>query len=99
MFALLLTHYTPTPFFGTKIHLCNGDTVLRVCAYCHAFVGAGFDGTLSAHLTAGMAPSPNTLSGILEFFACGLLRLISLGYLKHYNNIVEKVYREEGLIR
>jgi 3-dehydrosphinganine reductase len=63
------------------------------------FVNTGFEGDLSSHLSSGMAPASNSLSVIIDFFSMGLLRVVGLGYLRHYNKIVEKVYKKEGLIQ
>ena len=51
------------------------------------FVSTGLDGCLAGSLCAGMAPASSVVVTLLEVLFGGVLRLVSLFYLKQFNQI------------
>jgi len=58
------------------------------------FCSSGFDGTMQSILTIGMAPSTSIRQIATEFFSIAWIRLISLFYLKKFNDICLSVHKE-----
>jgi 3-dehydrosphinganine reductase len=58
------------------------------------FCTSGFDGNMQSILTIGMAPSSSIRQIALEFFSIGFLRLVSLFYLKKFNDICLNVHKD-----
>lgn len=63
------------------------------------FVTTGFDGFMLGLGVSGMAPCPSPSRALLEAASAGLLRLVSLGYLWHFNRIRTKVHSDELKLR
>jgi 3-dehydrosphinganine reductase len=58
------------------------------------YASVGLDGWLLARGTAGMSPEIDPLRALQQFLLAGLLRLVSLGYLQHFQSIVAKCKRD-----
>lgn len=48
----------------------------------------GLDGFILGHVSAGMAPCNSFVRATIQFLLMGIFRVVSLGYLKSFNNIV-----------
>lgn len=56
----------------------------------------GLEGWMLATLTAGMSPVHTFLDAICQIFLMGILRLISLFYLKDFRRMISKVAKEKA---
>jgi 3-dehydrosphinganine reductase len=53
----------------------------------------GMDGWMVTNLTAGMGPPNSFIDTLIQFCTMGLFRVISLGYLTYFDNIVRKCHK------
>jgi len=56
------------------------------------FVNTGFDGKLIAVLTSGMSPPTSIITGLIELFSLGIVRVVSMGYIWSFNRITHRVH-------
>ena len=50
----------------------------------------GIEGWMLSTLTAGMGPVSTIIDGLCQVFLMGILRFVSLFYLKSFSSIIEK---------